>query len=309
MRTFVASVAAVALATLAIEAARAGEITAHSFQSETLGEAYPYTIYLPDGYEDGALIYPVLYLLHGNGGDENSWIVDGRVQPTADRLIEEGMIPPTVIVMPGQGTTWWVDGNETAGETALIEDLVPHIEETYRVLDEREGRVVAGLSAGGYGTVNLALRHPDMFAAGAALSPAVYDPLPPDHSSGRRVAPFQVDGAFDPASWSRLLYTNYLDGYKAQDLVVPLYINTGDHDTFDIAYHAAMLYQRLRDHQPDDVEYRVIDGDHEWRVWQDTIGDAMVYMLDHVSRPVGAPVAAVAANAEAEEDGKESPDR
>lgn len=268
-------------------AAEAGTITRHTFPSEALGRDYPYTIYLPDGYEDGDLRYPVLYLLHGAGGDESEWAVKGRIQPTADALIEAGMIPPAIIVMPGHTEAWWVDGNAEKGETAFIEEVIPHVDETYRTIAEREGRLVAGLSAGGYGTTRFIMKYPEMFAAGAALSPAVYVPLPPDHSSGRRNPPFQKDGAFDPASWEALNYPQYIDGYKAQDQVVPLYVNSGDHDTFDIAYHAAVLYQALREHQPEDVEYRVIDGDHEWPVWEETIGDAMVYVFDHASRPRG----------------------
>jgi S-formylglutathione hydrolase FrmB len=50
-------------------------------------------------------------------------------------------------------------------------------------------------------------------------------------------------------------------------MVVPIYINSGDHDTFDISYHAAVLYQTLREHQPNAVEFRLVDGDHEWQVW------------------------------------------
>ncbi|MGB9439209.1 MAG: hypothetical protein WCB15_14785 [Desulfobacterales bacterium] len=66
---------------------------------------------------------------------------------------------------------------------------------------------------------------------------------------------------------------------------MPMYINTGDHDTFSIAYHAALLFQKLFEYQPKMVEYRVIDGDHEWGVWRDTIGDALVYMTAFVSQP------------------------
>jgi len=67
-----------------------------------------------------------------------------------------------------------------------------------------------------------------------------------------------------PANW---------EAYKAKEIVVPMYINTGDHDTFSIAYHAALLFQKLFEYQPKEVEYRMIDGDHEWRIWRDTIGD------------------------------------
>jgi S-formylglutathione hydrolase FrmB len=132
-----------------------------------------------------------------------------------------------------------------------------------------------------------------MFAAGAAMSPASYDPVPPETSSAHKPKVFQTDGAFDPEVWERLNYPQYIDQYKAQDTVVPLYINSGDHDKFDIAYHAAVLYQKLREHQPKEVEYRVVDGDHEWSVWEETLPEAVTYMSQHVSRPRGAePLAA-----------------
>lgn len=265
----------------------AGEITHHSFPSETLGRDYAYTIYLPDGYQDGRLTYPTMYLLHGSFGNENNWPVKGNLQETADRLISEGKIPPAVIVMPGT-LSWWVDGYNEPAETAFFEDLIPHIEATWRVIPERNGRVVGGLSAGGYGTVNFVLEHPDMFAAGAALSPASYVPVPPSNSSGNRhPAYLDADGNFDPEKWKELNYTAYIDAYKAQATVVPLYINSGDHDVFDIAYHAAVLYQSLREHQPKEVEYRVVDGDHEWQVWIDTLPEAMEYVFRYTSRPLG----------------------
>ena len=275
-------------ATLLAAPAQAGDITHRTFASDTLGRDYAYTIYLPDGYEDGDLTYPVMYLLHGSFGDENDWPVQGRLKQTADRLIEEGAIPPAIVVMPGS-ESWWVDGANEAAETAFFEDLIPHVEATWRAIPEREGRVVGGLSAGGYGTVNFVLEHPDMFAAGAALSPASYVPLPPEDSSAHR-HPAYLDeaGEFDPALWEALNYTAHIDDYRAQDTIVPLYINSGDHDVFDIAYHAAVLYQALREHQPDAVEYRVVDGDHEWDVWVETLPEAMEYVFSHASRPRGA---------------------
>ncbi len=265
----------------------AGEITHHSFSSDTLGRDYAYNVYLPDGYDEGDKVYPAMYLLHGSFGNENNWAVSGGLQQTADRLIEEGTIPPAVIIMPGS-ESWWVDGYNEAAETAFFDDLIPHIEATWRVIPEREGRLIGGLSAGGYGTINFVLEHPDMFAAGAALSPASYVPVPPSNSSGNRhPAYLDESGAFDPAKWEELNYTAYIDDYKAQDIVVPLYINSGDHDVFDIAFHAAVLYQALREHQPDKVEYRVVDGDHEWKVWSDTLPEAMTYVFSYAARPRG----------------------
>ena len=265
----------------------AGDITAHRFASETLGRDYAYTVYLPDGYADSELQYPALYLLHGSGGNENTWPVEGRAQQTLDRLIDEGEIPPMVVIMPGS-LSWWVDGHNENARTAFFDDLIPHIEGNWDVIPERHGRLVAGLSAGGYGTVNFILERPEMFAAASAMSPAVYVPLPPLNSSANSVDTYKgEDGNFDPEMWKSVNYTNYMESYKQQDFIVPLYINTGDHDMFNIAYHGAVLFNTLLEHQPGKVEYRVVDADHEWSVWIDGLADSLPFMARYISRPLG----------------------
>ena len=270
----------------------AGEIATYSFASETLEREYAYTVYLPDGYDESGLSYPHMYLLHGSGGDETNWVIKGQAKRVLDEAIADGTIPPAVVIMPGS-LSWWVDGYNELAETAFFDDLIPHIEATWRVIPEREGRVVGGLSAGGYGTVNFVLEHPDMFAAGAAMSPASYLPQPPESSSANRHATYlDAEGNYDPEKWTELNYTAYLDDYLAGDIVVPLYINSGDHDVFDIAYHGAVLYQKLREHQPKDVEYRVVDGDHEWRVWAETLPEALEYVFSHTVLPRGDAAAA-----------------
>ena len=65
-------------------------------------------------------------------------------------------------------------------------------------------------------------------------------------------------------------------------MIVPLYINSGDHDTFSIAFHAATLFERLRLHQPDAIELRIVNGDHEWMVWRDTLADVLQFMTVHI---------------------------
>ncbi|MRG86789.1 alpha/beta hydrolase [Salinibacillus xinjiangensis] len=257
------------------------QIIHQSFYSEELQRDYSYNIYLPTGYKTSDKEYPVLYLLHGSYGNEYDWVRNGDVKKTADKMMSEGEIPESIIVMPGSNS-WWVDGHNENADSAFMNDLIPHIDDTWRTIDDREGRLVSGLSAGGYGTVNFVLKYPDMFAAGAALSPAVYVPTPPSHSSGRTHPTYQKDGKFDPEKWEELNFTQYIDDYKQQDLKVPLYINSGDHDTFDIAYHAAVLYQNLREHQPELVEFRVVDGDHNWDVWRETLPEAMEYMYRFV---------------------------
>lgn len=257
----------------------AGEVVTETFRSEAIGRDYKYTVYLPDNYKsDPTKRFPVLYLLHGAGGDENEWVVKGGARETMDALIARKLIAPMIVVMPGHTAAWWVDGAKEKGETALVKEVMPHAEGKYRIDAVRSNRLIAGLSAGGYGTLNLVMKYPQMFAAAAILSPAIYDPVPPNNSSGVRNPPFQKDGKFDAELWKSLNYVTHIDGYKKSGTIVPLYINSGDHDMFGIALQAAMLYERLRLHQPGAIELRVVDGDHEWMVWRDTLGDALQFM-------------------------------
>jgi len=266
-------------------AAQAGQLVAASFPSAALGRDYKLTVYLPDGYEAGKARYSALYLLHGANGDEREWVEKGNALTTLNTLIAAGEIPPMVVVMPGHFQGWWSDGNKEKGETALLKEVIPYVEKTYRVFGDKGGRLIAGNSAGGFATINLILKNPDMFAAGAALSPAIYAPLPPETSSARKNHPFTIDGKFDAASWQRLNWPSWFDGYKAQPVRVPLYINSGDQDRFDIAYHAAVLYQKFRDIQPKITAFRVVGGDHEWPVWAATLPEAARFLGQYAAKP------------------------
>ena len=266
--------------------ALAGQVTQHRFPSETLGEAYPYTLYLPEGYRTSQLAYPVIYLLHGSFGGQRDWVDRGSLKRIADRLIRQGTIPPAVIVMPGS-RSWWIDGHNEAARTAFFEELIPHVEATWQVVPGREWRGVAGLSAGGYGSVNFALERPDLFGAAAALSPASYHPLPPANSSAWRHPAFLDDeGAFDTELWERSNYTAHLSDYLAQERVVPLYLSAGDRDAFNAEHYARLLHQSLVHHQPEDLALEVFPGGHTWRVWRASLPHALTWMFQHMSEPI-----------------------
>jgi enterochelin esterase-like enzyme len=269
---------AVLLGALISALAHASEIVTETFKSDAIARDYKYTVYLPDAYKTGDQRFPILYLLHGAGGDENEWVAKGGLRETMDALIARRLIQPMVVVMPGHTGAWWVDGAKDKGETALVKEVMPHAEAKYRVTAATGGRLIAGLSAGGYGALNLMMKYPKMFAATAILSPAIYDPVPPGNSSGVRNPPFQKDGKFDADLWKSLNYPVHIEAYKKSGTIVPLYINSGDHDMFGIALQAATLYDRLRSHQPKAIELRVVDGDHEWMVWRDTLPDALQFM-------------------------------
>lgn len=278
---------AVFLAFTAISSvACAGEIRRETAASPALGHEMPFLVYLPDGYAGSGMRYPVLYLLHGAGGGESSWVDRGQLKETADRLIASGAIPPALIVMPGCPSCWWVDGAKEKAETAFWNDLVPAIAARYRVIDNRAGRLIAGYSAGGYGAVRYALKYPDKIAAAAAISPAVYTETPPAASATRKQPPFlDLSGNFSQQAWTARNYPALLNAYFAQPVRTPFYLVSGDSDNLGIAFETALLFNRLFERQPDQTELRVIDGGHNWAVWTAALDGAMRYIFQFAARP------------------------
>lgn len=271
---------------LASNQALASQITHHQFHSEILGRHYPYTLYLPDGYYHSELDYPVVYLLHGSFGSSRDWIVKGALKRVADRLIRRGDIPPSIFVMP-ESRSWWVDGYNEPARSALLKDLIPHIEELWRIAPGREWRGIGGLSAGGYGSVNLILEHPQLFGAAAALSPASYYPFPPVNSTAREHPAFlDEENRFDKTRWTALNYTAYLDNYLQQNLIVPLYLGAGNRDVFNAVGHTRRLQASLLPHQPGQVPMEVFSGGHTWRVWRASLAPALKFMFEHLRPPV-----------------------
>ena len=281
--------ACLALCSYALTAtpAIAGSIEAAEFNSPALKRNWTYNVYLPTGYDaNSKLRYPVMYLLHGNDGVRNDSPVKGNLLQTVDQLVQTGQIPPAIIVMPDAGTTWYVDLKENM-ETAFFSDFMPHIEKKYRTLNTRDGRVIGGLSMGGYGALRYVLKYPEKFQAAALLSPAIYNPEPPADSSARFVKVFaepNTDGAYSKTVWQSYNYPVLWDQFLAKKINVPMYINSGDDDEFMIESEATQLYSLLRKNkQP--AELRIVNGKHEWPVWESTVGDALKYVFRTVRRP------------------------
>ncbi|WP_163399762.1 alpha/beta hydrolase-fold protein [Flavobacterium fluviatile] len=165
-----------------------GKIETITYESKTVGSIRKATVYTPPGFNKKKK-YPVLYLLHGIGGDEKEWLNGGNPQVILDNLYEEGTIEPMIVVMPN-GRAMKDDsatGNIMAPdkvqafstfEKDLLNDLIPFIEKKFPVLKDREHRAIAGLSMGGGQSLNFGLGNLDKFAWVGAFSAAPNTKLP-----------------------------------------------------------------------------------------------------------------------------------
>jgi enterochelin esterase-like enzyme len=144
--------------------------------SPVIGESYRYRVYLPPDYlRSPTRRYPVLYMLHGNGGNYTEW-TDSFLPEQADRMIVAGEIAPLIIVMPddGESTYWanWSDGGPRWADY-VADDLVSVVDLRYRTRADPRGRAVGGMSMGGLGALNLAFQRPDVFGVVGGHSPSV----------------------------------------------------------------------------------------------------------------------------------------
>ena len=151
-----------------------GKIDSIMYESKTVGAKRKALIYTPPGYSKDKK-YPVLYLLHGIGGDEHEWLNGGHPEVILDNLYAENKIEPMIVVLPN-GRAMKDDsagGNIMAPdkvqafatfEKDLINDLIPFIEKTYSVYTDKEHRAIAGLSMGGGQSLNFGLGNLDTFS-------------------------------------------------------------------------------------------------------------------------------------------------
>lgn len=146
-----------------------------SYYSKLAGGNLKYSVYLPGEYDMPGKHFPVIYLLHGLGGDETSWVSDFSVQCIADSLTKAGDILPVIIVMPDGRKSYYINDvycRFPYGDI-FLDEFIPFIDSTYKTIDQREFRILGGLSMGGYGAVVNCMKHPGTFSAAIALSAAI----------------------------------------------------------------------------------------------------------------------------------------
>jgi enterochelin esterase-like enzyme len=167
-----------------------GTLTKVWYESPTLKLTRRMYVYTPAGYEDNQVKYPVFYLLHGGGGDEDAWSTLGRTCQIMDNLISQGKAKPMIVVMPngnpGQAAAFTdapvvpavsapYDMGMGLFEESMVKDIIPYVESHYRVIADRDNRALAGLSMGGMQTLTLTGNYPYMFGYIGVMSMGLVD--------------------------------------------------------------------------------------------------------------------------------------
>jgi S-formylglutathione hydrolase FrmB len=176
-----------AQATAPAQTSPANRVEYGSLASASLGKDLKFAVQLPASYEtDKKRRYPVLYFLHGMNGNEGEFERRG-VAAAVTKLREAGKIGEFIVVAPAGENSFYVNAkNGLRYEDAIIKDLIPHVEKTYRAVTTRDGRAIQGLSMGGWGALMLAFRHPEMFSSVTAHSSALFAELPNISGTDRR---------------------------------------------------------------------------------------------------------------------------
>ncbi|GAB3904457.1 alpha/beta hydrolase-fold protein [Larkinella knui] len=163
-----------------------GELRQVWYQSNTLGMARRMHVYTPPGYEKGTTKYPVFYLLHGGGDDDSGWPTVGRAGFILDNLLAAGQAKPMIVVMPNGSmplppSTGMPDQTTMQKMRALfadelVKEVMPYVEKNYRTQTNRESRAIAGLSMGGFQTLDLTLSRPELFNYVGVFSSGFFGP-------------------------------------------------------------------------------------------------------------------------------------
>ena len=253
-----------------------------SMTSKILKGERKFAIYLPPDYETSQRNYPVLYLLHGSGDDQTGWIQFGEVLRIADKSIKIGKATPMIIVMPDANTGKRGYFNDIDGawnyEDFFFEELIPHIEKTYRAKSEKKYRAISGLSMGGGGSFMYALHRPDMFSSACPLS-AYIGPL--------SIEKFKERLSRNNESFPDSVIQQYFERHNALSLVnnitseqkkaVRWFIDCGDDDFLyegNSLVHIAMRKKEIPH------EFRIRDGGHSWTYWRTSLPDVLEFVSE-----------------------------
>jgi S-formylglutathione hydrolase FrmB len=247
----------------------AGRAECVSQPSKILARAVPYCVLLPPSYDvEKTRRYPILYLLHGLGDNDQFLIHSGGMNLIED-LWEQHSLGELLIVTPAAGASFYInsrDGKRRC-EDFFLQEFIPAVEKRYRTRPGRGSRGIAGISMGGYGALHIAFRHPQLFAAASAHSAALVEQWPKTSAlNSQQARQLRVLGdafgaPFDPAFWKQndpvsIAGTANLAGLK-------IYFDCGSEDDYGFDVGAAALDKLLTSRRIPH-EFHLYPGGHDW---------------------------------------------
>lgn len=239
-----------------------GTVAKRWYNSPGLEKERRLTVYTPAGYENSNELYPVLYLLHGMGGDEEAWISLGRTAQILDNLIAEGKAEPMIVVMPNgnvhqqaapgysaegfQQPTMRLPRTMDGEMEETFTDIIRFIEANYRVIEEKSGRAIAGLSMGGFHSLHTSRYHADTFDYMGLFSPAIM----PNENANSHV--------YD--NLDQTLVQQKENGYELYWIAI---------GKTDFLFEQVVNYRDRLDRLEMPYEYVESEGGHTWKNWRD----------------------------------------
>lgn len=261
-----------------------------SMNSTVLSQEVKYSIILPEDYYTSKKNYPVVYLLHGLGDNESSWLEYGQVSQVVDVAVKKKEIIPMIYVMPEGYRNYYV--NDYAGkflyEDMFIKELVPFIDKQYRTIADKNHRGTLGYSMGGFGALVLPIRNPEIFTVSVPLSISVRTDAQymTEEASGWDDQWGRLFGAVGVTGEGRI--TEYYKQHSPfhifdkEDLSklkgLKLYIDNGD-DEETLCRSNEELHMLLRDRKFPH-EFRVRNGGHEFQYWRDALPNGLHFISD-----------------------------
>ena len=253
----------------------AAKVDTLAIPSAAMHKTYRAAVVLPAAYaRKKKTHFPVLYLLHGAYGHFSDWLVKPSNKKLLHTLADQYNL---IIVLPEGGLfSFYLDSPlnpNSQFETYLTKEVLAKIDQKYRTVRDRKGRVIAGLSMGGHGALYLSARHPDLYAAAGSMSGAldlksINRKLTPAEAEQRAklLAPILGNENTDSERFMTYSVVNMMDQLHRNNL--PLIIDCGvDDGLLDInrEVHSRLVYN----HTPHDYIER--PGDHNWAYWQEAL--------------------------------------
>ena len=260
-----------------------GAIAEVTYKSSTLGRDRRMHVYTPPGYQNGRDRYPVFYLLHGAGDNDDSWSTVGRAGFILDNLIAAQKARPMIVVMPA-GHTSRVQQN-VVGRSAtdefvgdFVTDVMPYVEKNYRVLTDRQNTAIAGLSMGGMQTLEVAIPRLERFAYVGVYSSGLIGAFP---NTGRGAGDAPSTAPAGPIEWETTHATK-LDHANMKKGLRLLWFGTGKEDFLLSTTTATVDLFKRHGFSPVFVESA---GGHTWINWRNYLSEFAPQLFQGGKRP------------------------